>query len=362
MRSVELDVRIALTAPAEPLLAEYFHDQVGAHLRDIRPEILEDGHQRVIAHARLTLSRDPAHRQVIGLRAHRVADKAGAQIGIGDATFGIGTHPLLRERQQGNAFTTTFGEAVEFELEQALGDAPALVHFADEILLGHLHGVQEHLAEMGRSADERDRASFDALALHVDQQEGDAALLRTGIGADERETPVGMIGARGPDLLPLDQIMIAHIDAFGLERGEVGTGARLGKALAPAGHALGDAGEMLRLLRLGAELQKRRTEHRIAGHLHRVERPDAPHFLRQNLGLLMIERAAAINGRPGGSAPALFRHPIAPENPVGIGLGIRRIVLIGDRILEGERGREVGFQPAARLGAKRLTHDAASFL
>ena len=46
--------------------------------------------------------------------------------------------------------------------EEIFGDVPALVHLADELVLGHLHVVEEGLAEGRIAADQQDRLGRDA--------------------------------------------------------------------------------------------------------------------------------------------------------------------------------------------------------
>jgi len=54
-----------------------------------------------------------------------------------------------------------------------------------------------------------------------------------GIGADEQDDPVGEVRARRPDLLPVDDEVIALIDGACPEARQIGAGAGLGEALAP---------------------------------------------------------------------------------------------------------------------------------
>src|SRR3546814_18436518 len=55
-----------------------------------------------------------------------------------------------------------------------------------------------------------DRANGDPRRFHVDQKEADAfLLLRILVGADEEESPVGMLRQRRPGLLPVDDIVVA---------------------------------------------------------------------------------------------------------------------------------------------------------
>ena len=86
-------------------------------------------------------------------------------------------------------------------------------------------------------ADQLDRPRLDARRGHVEQHEGDAFVLLGRVGAHQAEDPVGLVGVGGPDLLAVDQVMVALVLRLGLQTGEVGPGAGFGVALAPAGLA-----------------------------------------------------------------------------------------------------------------------------
>ena len=103
------------------------------------------------------------------------------------------------------------------------------------------------VSQNGRGAgDQLDRPRLDARLVHVDQQEGDAlVLLGLRVGAHQAEAPVGVLRAGGPDLLAVDQPVVALVLALGLQAGEVGAGAGLGVALAPAQLAADDRRQVL---------------------------------------------------------------------------------------------------------------------
>ena len=87
-----------------------------------------------------------------------------------------------------------------------------------------------------------ERPDGDAGRLHVEQQVADAAVLRrVRVRAGEHEHPVGEVGAGGPDLLAVDDVVVAVADGAGLEAGEVAAGAGLAEALAPRDLAAEDA-------------------------------------------------------------------------------------------------------------------------
>ena len=56
---------------------------------------------------------------------------------------------------------------------------------------------------------------------------------RVGVGAREEDYRVGVLGVRGPDLLPVDQPLVALELRSSLQRGEIGSSARLRVALRP---------------------------------------------------------------------------------------------------------------------------------
>ena len=69
---------------------------------------------------------------------------------------------------------------------------------------------------------------------HVEQEERDATMLRrVRIGAREQQAEVGVVRARGPDLLPVDDELVAVGDRARAEVREVGAGVGLAEQLAP---------------------------------------------------------------------------------------------------------------------------------
>jgi hypothetical protein len=185
-------------------------------------------------------------------------------------------------------------DAAALVLQQPLGDGPAAVQRADQVLLRHLHVGEEGLAERRGAGDQPDRPHLDARIVHVDQQEADALVLLAGVGAHQAEAHVGPLAAGGPDLLAVDQEVVALVLGLGLQRGEVGAGARLGEALAPAHFLPGDGADVLLLLLLVAVLEQGRAEHHRAHAADRVPGADAVHLLLQHARLGRREAAAAV--------------------------------------------------------------------
>src|SRR5690606_13869224 len=138
---------------------------------------------------------------------------------------------------------------------------PSAVDLAHELVLGHLHVVEEGLAKRAVAADQQDRLGRDARRLHVEQYDGVAAVPVVLVDAVAAVSLVVSLGVGGPDLLAVDDPVIALVLAERLQRDEVAARSRLRIALAPADFAAGDLVEILLLLFLGAEVEQRRAEH-----------------------------------------------------------------------------------------------------
>ncbi len=82
-----------------------------------------------------------------------------------------------------------------------------------------------------------------------------------GVGAGEDEDPVGQVAGRGPDLLTVDDPLVAVELGLAAEVAEIGTGIRLGVALAPEVFAGDDPGQEVLLLLLGAPLDDGVADH-----------------------------------------------------------------------------------------------------
>src|SRR5690349_1047710 len=82
----------------------------------------------------------------------------------------------------------------------------------------------------------------------------------TTLSTGQREHVVGELGLRRPDLLAVDDPLVAVAHGRGLERRQVRAGVRLAEALAPLHLAPQDLGQELLLLLLGPPLQDRRAD------------------------------------------------------------------------------------------------------
>ncbi|MCY1409471.1 hypothetical protein D9M71_248220 [compost metagenome] len=219
---------------------------------------------------------------------------------------------LLQAGQHGPGHADA-GDAGTFVSEQVLGAGPALVLFADEVLYRHTDVVEEHLVDFMLAVEGDDRPHGDARGLHVDQQEGNAALLLgLRIGAHQAEDPVGVVGVGGPDLLAVHHVVVAVTHRAGLQRRQVGAGARLGIALAPPVLAAEDARQEARLLLRSAELDDHRRHHLHAEGNH-TRRTGGSALLLEDVLLHDVPASAAIFRRPARGEPAALverAHPL----------------------------------------------------
>ena len=95
-----------------------------------------------------------------------------------------------------------------------------------------------------------------------------------------------------------------------LARSDAGVG--LGEALAPGDLALEDAGDELALLFLGAPLQDRRTDQRVAEEVGAHRRAGLGELLVEDHLLEQRQTLAAVLGGPAGADPAAGEELLGP--------------------------------------------------
>ena len=243
-------------------------------------------------------------------------------------------------------------------LQQIFGDIPAAIDGTDHMRLRHAHIVEEGFAERRAAGDQQNWLGRNALRGHVEQDEADAVMLLGGrISPHQTEYPVGVVRIRGPDLLAVDDEIVAVAFGAGLQRGEVRSGIRLGIALAPADQAGRDLRQMFFLLNFRAVFQQRGPQHGNAERGQRLPRADAGHFLAHDLGLLGIEAATAIFLRPMRHRPALVAHPLEPDalrlrGEFGVATAPERVLVRGHRTPHLRRA--IGFEPNAGFAAELI--------
>ncbi len=306
----------------------------------------------------LHLIPDPLHRQTEGGGVDVVVGDAGAQGRLVQPTGLVHAQRIRRDLTQrtADADIAHGADHGSFVRQQGLGHVPSSVQGPDQVFLLDPHVVEEGLAEGRLTADQRDGTGADARRRHVEQDEANAQMLgRLGVGADQTEYPVGLIGVGGPDLLAVDDPVVATIFRPRLDRGQVGAGAGLGIALTPADLAAHDGRQEALLLFLGAKGQQRRAQHPDAeagqGHLGL----DAAHLGGQHLGLFAGQAAAAIGAGPFRRGPAAGGHALHPQlvrRGLEDGLAAAPDVVLIAVARPAHLGRTVGLQPGARFGAE----------
>ena len=177
--------------------------------------------------------------------------------------------------------------------------------------------------------------------FQIDQQHADAgvAWLRLGIGAHQREHPVGEVAVGGPHLVAVDDEVVAVELGASDQARKVRTGAGLGIALAPRRLAGEDRRQVLRLLLRRADLDDQRPDEVEAVRIGRG-RADPADLLEQD-DLLRQRRAhAAAVLRPMRRDPAALVELAVPR------LELRRIDAGGT---VAQLHRQVLRDPAAHL-------------
>src|SRR5262249_59417354 len=144
--------------------------------------------------------------------------------------------------------------------ERRHGDLPAPIDVADDVGTRDGYGVEEHLAEFGGSGDLPERPDRDAGKLHVEDEVGQAPVLRQRrIGARQEAAPAGELCVARPHLLPGDTEAVAVALRARAHRGEVAARVRLAEELAPDLVAGEDRGKEATLQLLAAVRDERRT-------------------------------------------------------------------------------------------------------
>ena len=172
------------------------------------------------------------------------------------------------------------------------------------------HDVGEiDLVELLHAVGLLDRPHLDALALHVEEEHRQALVLgHIGIGARDQKAVVGIMRARGPDLLAVDDPVVALLFRARAQARDVGAAGRLGEQLAPDMFAGGELRQIVALVLLAAERHHGRAAHALAD-LERLRQlaVDALFLLPDHL----LDR--------GGAAAAIFLRPVQ-AGPAAFGL------------------------------------------
>ena len=208
--------------------------------------------------------------------------------------------------------TARAADVQALEREQALGDGPAFVDLADEVVFVRAHVVEKHLAEFFVPGDVADGTQGDARRFHVHQQEADAALLlHLFVGAHQHINVGGVVRHRGPDFAAVDDVFVAIEHGLGAQARKIGTRIGFGIALAPHVVAGKNFRQVLRALRVVAEANQRWPHHGDALIGHAAD-AGAFGFFPVNNQLARVQPHAAVLNRPVGCEPAFFRERDPP--------------------------------------------------
>ena len=136
---------------------------------------------------------------------------------------------------------------------------PSLADLAD-LTLGRDDGVGEkHLVEGCVAVHLLQLPHFHAALAHVEDEIRQSLVLRgIPVRAREQQAVVGVVGARGPDLLAIDDPVLAVEVGARSSTGEIGPAAGFAEQLAPGVFAGEDAAQVLLLLRIAAVFEQGR--------------------------------------------------------------------------------------------------------
>jgi hypothetical protein len=147
--------------------------------------------------------------------------------------------------------------------ERTVGDLPPPVERADKVFGGHAHVGEEHLVEVHVVAlvHRGEGPALDSRQIGGNEQSADSLVFRRiRVGADEREDHVGIVGARGPHLLSVDDEVVAVELSAGGQPGQIRTRPRLTHAQRGGDVRAQDGRRPAPLLLVGAERQQRRRD------------------------------------------------------------------------------------------------------
>ena len=144
----------------------------------------------------------PTHASTIRSALHGIGHRAAVPRGRDDLVQLAGEPDLLAER----------GDP-PLEGQRADRDPPAVAGRADDVRRGGDGAVEEHLVELRRAGDLRDRPHLDPRLVHGHEQVRQALpAARRRVGAGQHEAPVGDVGQRRPHLLSGDPPDVAVED------------------------------------------------------------------------------------------------------------------------------------------------------
>ena len=230
------------------------------------------------------------------------------------------------------------------EVERVHQHLPAPVQLADEVGARDLDTLEEDLAERAASQ-RRETPDGDPRGGDVGDEHGDALVLRPlRIRAHREVDPVGEVGARGPDLVPVDDETVAREHGRRAQRGEVASRPRLREALAEDELAAGDRRQQL-LLQVGLREALERGADRLRG--EQVEGERQPVVAED----LLDERRVQVREAP--AAHLLRPRKPDPPRPAELAGHVARVA-VGEKALAPPLGVRLEHRTQALAERSRL--------
>ena len=243
--------------------------------------------------------------------------------------------------------------------QQIFRDLPTLVLDADKVFLRYRERRSKNVSQNG-DLPEISRIGFvetPGEAMSNSRKLMPSCFFALRVRADKAEDPIRLVGIRGPDLLAVDEVMVALVLGPGLQRSEIGAGTRFRIALAPADFAAHDLRQMYSLLlRLtcrtsAAPARASRARKNQAA----TRQPKRAHFRARSTRASSLDSPPpAIGGRPFRSGPAARGHAVEPQLSGPVDLKVARCVRPSSgrhRRCAGVRmsGGAIRIEPRARL-------------
>ena len=187
-----------------------------------------------------------------------------------------------------------------------LGQPPAVVQIADEVLGRNPNVGEEDLVEGVATGDLGDLTNLDARKVHRTDQVRDAPVLRQiRIGAGDENAIPRELSATRPRLLAVDDELVTVSFCSGAETCQVASAPWFAEQLAPEILATEQAWEVPQLLHLRPAVQQRRTRPPDTDRIVRPAHPRCGKFLVDDHLMYRIG-AEPVRGRPVGCDVAGF--------------------------------------------------------
>src|SRR5262245_36521180 len=321
--------------------------QRGAHrLSDralgARGRAAADRRERAVARVLEALRADVEVRQLL---AHRAVLDRGTPLEAG--------RPREAEEVAHPPGTAAGADGDALVHERGQRHAPAVADAPEPVLLRDADVVQEDLVEARGAVDLADRAHLDPGRVHVDDEVGEARVLRgVGIGAGHDHPEVAEVGERAPDLLSGEHPPVAAPGCARAQAREVAARAGLAEELAPDDLAARHLAHPARLLLRRAVRHDRRTEHPVPDRVDVGGRREAGLLLVPDRLFHAAEVPAPVLLGPGEAGPARVELARLPGLRLAQGLVV---LALAERVaarLVGRARLRVLLEPGPGLGAE----------